>query len=97
MPDCPSVLLPSCRVALAALLHDLGKFAERARIEVDRERLETWKQLDCPHWDGRPSHSHAAYTTAGFAAIEAFLPAPKRRLAGLHPRLPQCHGRQHTA
>ncbi len=24
----------SCRVALAAYLHDLGKFAERARLEV---------------------------------------------------------------
>mgnify|MGYP005865973395 FL=1 len=64
----------SCRVAIAGLLHDLGKFAERARIEVDRERLETWKQLDCPHWDGRPSHIHAAYTTAGYMAIERLLP-----------------------
>jgi len=62
-----SKLNPSCRVALAALLHDLGKFAERARIDVDRDRLETWKQLDCPHWDGRPSHIHAAYTTGAAA------------------------------
>jgi CRISPR-associated protein Csm1 len=43
----------TCRVALAALLHDLGKFAERARIDCDPERLATWKQLDCPQWDGR--------------------------------------------
>lgn len=69
-----SRMTASSRVALAAVLHDLGKFAERARIEVDKDRLETWKQLDCPHWDGRPSHIHAAYTTAGFLAIEAFLP-----------------------
>ena len=39
---------PSTRIALAALLHDLGKLAERARIEVNREQLEIWKQLDCP-------------------------------------------------
>lgn len=65
---------PSTRIALAALLHDVGKLAERARIEVNREQLEIWKQLDCPHWDGRPTHIHAAYTTAGFAAIEAHLP-----------------------
>ncbi len=68
-------LVASSRVALASLLHDLGKFAERARIEIDRERLETWKQLDCPHWDGRPTHIHVAYTTAGFMAIEHLLPA----------------------
>jgi len=70
-----------CRVALAGLLHDLGKFAERARIEVERGQLETWKQLDCPHWDGRPSHIHAAYTTAGFMAIEHHLPARDTILA----------------
>lgn len=69
-----ATLIASSRVALASLMHDLGKFAERARIEVDRERLETWKQLDCPHWDGRPTHIHAAYTTAGFMAIEGLLP-----------------------
>jgi CRISPR-associated protein Csm1 len=71
----------SSRVALAALLHDLGKFAERARIDVERERLETWKQLDCPHWDGRPSHIHAAYTTAGWMAIEPCLPSREAILA----------------
>src|SRR5574337_865548 len=75
MPDIQWMLFASTRVALAALLHDIGKFAERARIQTDKLRLETWKQLDCPHWDGRPTHIHAAYTTAGLAAIEPFLPA----------------------
>lgn len=73
----------SSRLAIAALLHDLGKFAERARIDADKEKLETWKQLDCPHWDGRPSHIHAAYTTAGFMAIDKFLPRRESVLA--HP------------
>lgn len=71
----------SSRVALAALLHDLGKFAERARIDVDADKLEIWKQLDCPHWEGRPSHIHAAYTTAGFMAIESLLPEREHLLA----------------
>jgi CRISPR-associated protein Csm1 len=71
----------TCRVALAALLHDLGKFAERARIDCDPERLATWKQLDCPQWDGRPTHIHAAYTTAGFTGIESFLPPREQLLA----------------
>lgn len=30
----------SCRVALAAYLHDLGLFAQRADIEVGKEKLE---------------------------------------------------------
>ncbi len=67
----------SCRVALAAMLHDLGKFAERARLQS--AELETFKQLDCPHWDGRPTHIHAAYTTAGWLQIESYLP-PKEML-----------------
>jgi CRISPR-associated protein Csm1 len=65
----------SSRVALAAMLHDLGKFAERARLDCDKAQLDTYKQLDCPHWNGRPSHVHAAYTSVGFAAIEAYLPS----------------------
>jgi len=67
-------LEPSARVALAALLHDVGKFAERARLDIGRERLESFKQLDCPSWDGRWTHIHAAYTTAGFFTIEDCLP-----------------------
>jgi len=76
-----ALLDASCRVALAALMHDLGKFAERARLACEREKLELWKQLDCPHWDGRPTHIHAAYTTAGFLAIEALLPKREILLA----------------
>jgi CRISPR-associated protein Csm1 len=81
MTGLDSALAQSTRVALAALLHDLGKFAERARIPVPSEQLEIWKQLDCPHWDGRYSHIHAAYTTAGFMAIEAHLPAKQGLMA----------------
>jgi CRISPR-associated protein Csm1 len=75
------MLESSCLVAFAALLHDLGKFAERARLACEREKLELWKQLDCPHRDGRPTHIHAAYTTAGFLAIEALLPKREILLA----------------
>jgi len=35
----PALLNASCRVALAAYLHDLGKFAERARLEVSPDAL----------------------------------------------------------
>lgn len=81
MPTSEELLIQSSRVALAAMLHDLGKFAERARLQCDRALLETYKQLDCPHWDGRPTHIHAAYTTVGFNAIEAMLPSRQTLMA----------------
>ena len=71
----------SCRLALAAYLHDLGKFAERARIQEAREkdadgniRSEINKQLYCPNFNGRYTHIHAAYTAIGFDLIEKNLP-----------------------
>lgn len=39
---------PSSRIALAAYLHDLGKFAERARVFHDDPNLDTHLQLYCP-------------------------------------------------
>ncbi len=72
---------PSCRVALAALLHDLGKFAERARIDEAEQkdaqgirRHDLNVQLVCPHYDGRPTHIHAAYTAIALDIIERHFP-----------------------
>lgn len=66
----------STRVALAAYLHDLGKFAERANVFADAPDLEAHLQLYCPfHKDGGWfSHRHAAHTALGFGQIERFLP-----------------------
>ncbi|RMD59442.1 type III-A CRISPR-associated protein Cas10/Csm1 [Candidatus Parcubacteria bacterium] len=66
----------SCRVALAALMHDLGKFAERARIETDRERLESHVSLYCPYREqgGYHTHKHAAYTALAWDLIEQRFP-----------------------
>ena len=71
----------ACRLALAAYLHDLGKFAERARIpqaqDKDAEgntRRDLNVQLYCPHYEGRPTHIHAAYTAIGFDLLEQHLP-----------------------
>lgn len=75
------LLNASCRVALAALLHDLGKFAERARIpeaaEKDTQgntRQAVNEVLYCPSWDGRHTHIHAAYTAIGMDLLEQWLP-----------------------
>lgn len=66
----------SCRVALAAFLHDLGKFAQRADIESSREKLEDHKQLYCPFKleGGYWTHQHAAYTAIAFDIIEKNAP-----------------------
>lgn len=71
----------SCRVALAAYLHDLGKFAERARIQKAAEkdadgnlRSEIEKQLNCPSFNGRWTHVHAAYTAIAMDILEDHLP-----------------------
>jgi CRISPR-associated protein Csm1 len=71
----------SCRVALAAYLHDLGKFAERARLDVPKDMLDAHKTQYCP-WHstatggqgGYHSHVHAAYTAMAFDHIERHAP-----------------------
>ena len=74
------LLQQSSRIALAAFLHDLGKFAERARIDVNKEELEINKQLYCPHRKkftddkGWFTHVHAAYTAMALDMIEQKFP-----------------------
>lgn len=76
MPD-KHLLNASSRVALAAFLHDLGKFAERARIEEahqkdtdGNQRRDLNVQLYCPKYNERHTHIHAAYTAIGFDLLE---------------------------
>ncbi len=69
----------SCRVAFAALLHDLGKFAERGRVYAKDPRLESHRQIYCPQPAGSGpqgsfTHIHAAYTALAFDALEHWLP-----------------------
>jgi CRISPR-associated protein Csm1 len=74
------LLEQSSRIALAAFLHDLGKFAERAKIPVSKETLDVNKQLYCPHRKkftddkGWFSHVHAAYTGLAMDLIEDYMP-----------------------
>lgn len=75
------ILLSSCRVALAAYLHDLGKFAERARIQEAKEkdsdgntRQAINELLCCPEYNGRRTHIHAAYTAISMDLLEEHLP-----------------------
>lgn len=76
--DTDELMRASCRVALAAYLHDLGKFAERAGIFDNDPRLETHIQLYCPSREegGRRwfTHRHAAHSALAFDLIEKHLP-----------------------
>jgi CRISPR-associated protein Csm1 len=86
----PDLLAASCRVALAAYLHDLGKFAERARINVSKDALDAHKTQYCPFHttdkggkNGYHSHIHAAYTGLAFDLIEQT--APDLIKGDMHP------------
>ena len=83
-----ALLDATSRMALAGLLHDLGKFAERADMPLqNREVLEVNKQIYCPNPKPYPdspgwfSHVHAAYTALALDAIESDLPPIKGREA----------------
>lgn len=74
-------LAAASRVALAALLHDLGKFAERARIPEAQSRdadgntrQAVNEQLACQEWNGRRTHIHAAYTAIALDLLEGHVP-----------------------
>ncbi|MDO4776208.1 MAG: type III-A CRISPR-associated protein Cas10/Csm1 [Cardiobacteriaceae bacterium] len=68
------------RIAFAAFLHDLGKFAERARLDFDKNTLDIHKQMYCPRVKDEQgqfryySHVHAAYTALAWDLIEKNLP-----------------------
>lgn len=68
----------TCRVAFAGLIHDLGKFAQRAKIDVAQSSLQLHYQIYCPQRQegGRIwwTHQHAAYTGLAFDALERAVP-----------------------
>lgn len=70
------LMAASTRVALAAYLHDLGKFAERGRIFEKHRDLPAHLTLYCPfHKEGGwYSHRHAANTALAFDLLEPYLP-----------------------
>ncbi len=67
----------SCRVALSALLHDLGKITQRAKIYgKGHPRIESNKTIYCPFHEegGYYSHIHAACTAISIDELEPFFP-----------------------
>jgi CRISPR-associated protein Csm1 len=61
------------KVALAGLLHDIGKFAQEGMF-VSPEFINNHRQLYQPYFNGHFTHEHALYTAAFIDQIEKFLP-----------------------
>ena len=64
------------KIAIAAFLHDIGKFAERADFNVSMEFLNNNADLYQPYIkeQNRHTHKHAVYTAAFIDHIEKLLP-----------------------
>ena len=74
------------KMAIAALLHDIGKFAERASSKreqtselraafyPDEQFLNKNMDLYQPHYNDKYTHKHAVYTAAFIDHLERLLP-----------------------
>lgn len=62
------------KIAIAAFLHDIGKFAERSGFNVSQEFLNNNMDLYQPHYDNHYTHRHAVYTAAFIDHVEKLLP-----------------------
>ena len=74
------------KIAIAALLHDIGKFAERASASQiqsselraafypDEQFLNRNMDLYQPHYNDKYTHKHAVYTAAFIDHLERLLP-----------------------
>lgn len=71
----PEMLVAS-RVAAAALLHDIGKFAQRAEAYVRHPDRDSHINLYCPfnQKGGYHSHRHAADTALALDDLSSFIP-----------------------
>ena len=70
------------KIAIAGFLHDIGKFAERAGMEVSQEYIDNNTALYQPSFQSRYTHKHALYTAAFIEQYESVLPEAFNR-AGL--------------
>ncbi len=62
------------KIAIAGFLHDIGKFAERAGMEISEEYVANNAPLYQPSFQSRYTHRHALYTAAFIEKFDAALP-----------------------
>jgi len=60
-------------IILGALLHDIGKFCQRAEVPLSKEsiKLET---ILCPSYKGKNTHKHVLWTNEFFEENKFFFP-----------------------
>ncbi len=61
------------KIAFSSYLHDIGKFAERAEMEIPEDYQQKYGYLQ-PYYKGFLSHKHALYTAAFFDKFKDCLP-----------------------
>ena len=66
--------LKLAEIVLAALLHDIGKFAQRAEHKFEFKDIE--EQLFLPLKEGRLAYKHALYTLKFLENFKDYLPKP---------------------
>lgn len=62
------------KIAASALLHDIGKLADKQTLGVPRQYIDDHAGLYLPSYDGRYSHYHAVYTAAFIERFGDLLP-----------------------
>lgn len=67
------------KIALAGFFHDIGKFAERANMEVSNDFFNNYAFL-VPYYNNRHTHKHAIYTAAFIDKFESLLPKEFNKL-----------------
>ncbi|MBW6521318.1 MAG: type III-A CRISPR-associated protein Cas10/Csm1 [Desulfoarculaceae bacterium] len=61
------------KIALAGLLHDIGKFAQGS-IDITPQYRQNNEDIYQPKYDGHPTHVHALYTAAFLEQVRNLLP-----------------------
>lgn len=62
------------KIAIAALLHDIGKFSERASVEIPQDYVNNNQTLYQPKYDHRYTHKHSLYTAYFFESFSKYFP-----------------------
>jgi len=62
------------KVAIAAFMHDIGKFADKKALDVTNQYVNDNAGHYLPFRNGRHSHYHAVYTAAFTEYMKDFLP-----------------------
>lgn len=62
------------KIALAGLLHDIGKFTERTGEKLPDDYIENNQFLYQPKYEGRYSHKHALYTAYFIDTFKNYFP-----------------------